>query len=92
MRYGCVDNREEYLSRMKIRKAALIALSTFDGLWEMKDHIPLGQQYLIDTDSVTSILAFNIEQVVFHARPMIRAKDGEEWNWLPLELLKIEET
>jgi hypothetical protein len=75
---------------MNIKLAKLIAHSTADGLWEMKDEILVGKMYQIDTDTIQVIEAYNRLEKVFHKRKMVRALDVDKWSWFPLELLEIQ--
>ena len=72
---------------MKIVKAKLIKHKTDDGLMEMQEDIPLGKIYLIDSDSLQNVQAYNMEKHVRHEKMMVN--DITNDAYLPMELLEL---
>jgi len=77
-----------YGGEIMITIAKLIKLKTDDGLMEMNDDIPLGKNYVVDTDTKRIVRGFNLEYGKEWEREIIfTPSDG----FLPTELLEIPE-
>jgi hypothetical protein len=74
---------------MSFVEATLIKAKTDDGLWEMKDEIPLGKEYLVDPESIMVLEAIHIPTGQKHARHMIRCDNRA---WMPFEMISIKES
>jgi len=73
---------------MTLRDATLIKKATTDGLFEMRDDVPLGRRYVVDMDSRQKHEFFNTVHCVRHYKEMVWEVTG---GYLPVELLSIEE-
>lgn len=67
--------------------ATLAKMTTDDGLFEMWEHIPLGKEYKIDSDTLKIMKGYNESHNVFWEREIVYTTDGE---WFPTELLNFQ--
>lgn len=72
---------------MRLVKAKLIKHVTNDGLMEMKNDIPLGKIYNVDSDTLRNVRAYNVEKRKHHIKMMVM--DVNNNAFLPMELLEI---
>jgi len=56
---------------MRLRKANLIRRESDDGLVEMREHAPIGKEYIVDIDQVQEITCFNTERGLHHNKVVI---------------------
>lgn len=75
---------------MRLIFAILIKHKTNDGAFEMADNVKLGKIYVVDADSIRTVMGINIKnRIPFVWRhEIISTRTG---NMIPLEMIQLEE-
>ena len=68
-------------------RARLVKLKTDDGLFEVRDEVPLGKMYDVWLDSKKVVEGKNTVKNIFWKREVIWVSN---FRWIPTELLEIQ--
>ena len=71
-----------------IVRARLIKRKTDDGLMEVSDDIPLGQEYYVDYNTIQMVDCVYIATGQKHEKEMVQVYP-HGYKWLPTELLEM---
>jgi len=71
--------------------AVLIKTKSDDGLFNIREDIPIGKEYFVDLDSRRVVKGYNTVHKVEWKKEIINLIDDELCHgWMPTELLEIE--